>query len=88
MAPLILPALSYGLATLMFFSILGSLIAFTLPLAMVGKFTRANAPRIILMGLTFGLVSAAGMLITFSGIFISQINDYRRALNRSRLKTK
>jgi GPH family glycoside/pentoside/hexuronide:cation symporter len=51
----------------MFFSILGSLIAFTVPLAMVGKFTRVNAPRIVLMGLTFGLVSAAGMLTTFFG---------------------
>jgi GPH family glycoside/pentoside/hexuronide:cation symporter len=51
----------------MFFSILGSLVAFTVPLAMVNKFTRANAPRILLMGLTFGLVSAAGMLITFFG---------------------
>ena len=51
----------------MFFSIVGSLIAFTVPLAMVGKFTRENAPRIVLMGLTFGLVSAAGMLTTFFG---------------------
>jgi GPH family glycoside/pentoside/hexuronide:cation symporter len=51
----------------MFFSIVGSLIAFTLPLAMVGKFTRANASRVLVMGLTFGLVSAAGMLTTFFG---------------------
>jgi GPH family glycoside/pentoside/hexuronide:cation symporter len=51
----------------MFFSIAGSLVAFTVPLAMVGRFTRDNSPRILLMGLVFGLVSAAGMLITFFG---------------------
>jgi GPH family glycoside/pentoside/hexuronide:cation symporter len=51
----------------MFFSIAGSLVAFTIPLAMVGSFTRDNASRILLMGLTFGLVSAVGMLITFFG---------------------
>jgi GPH family glycoside/pentoside/hexuronide:cation symporter len=51
----------------MFFSIAGSLVAFTIPLAMVGRFTGENAPRILLMGLVFGLVSAAGMLTTFFG---------------------
>jgi GPH family glycoside/pentoside/hexuronide:cation symporter len=51
----------------MFFSIAGSLVAFTLPLVMVPAFTRANAPRVLTMGLIFGLVSAAGMLITFAG---------------------
>ena len=51
----------------MFFSIAGSLIAFTLPLMMVRKFTYENASRVLLMGLTFGLVSAVGMLITFAG---------------------
>jgi GPH family glycoside/pentoside/hexuronide:cation symporter len=51
----------------MFFSIAGSLVAFTIPLAMVGRFTRDNSSRILLMGLVFGLVSAVSMLITFFG---------------------
>jgi GPH family glycoside/pentoside/hexuronide:cation symporter len=51
----------------MFFSIAGSLVAFTLPLAMVGSFSQENASRIFLMGLVFGLASALGMLITFLG---------------------
>jgi GPH family glycoside/pentoside/hexuronide:cation symporter len=51
----------------MFFSILGSLVAFTIPLAIVGRFTRDNAPRVVLMGFIFGLVSAVAMLITFFG---------------------
>jgi Na+/melibiose symporter-like transporter len=51
----------------MFFSILGSLLAFTLPLVIVGSFSPQNAPRVMLMGGIFGLVSALPMLLTFFG---------------------
>jgi len=34
----------------MFFSILGSLVAFTIPLFIIGNFTPENAPRVLLMG--------------------------------------
>jgi GPH family glycoside/pentoside/hexuronide:cation symporter len=51
----------------MFFSILGSLLAFTIPMAMVGSFTPENAHRVFTMGLTFGLVSAVPMLLVFLG---------------------
>lgn len=38
----------------MFFSILGSLLAFTLPLIIIGSFIPENAPRVLLMGAIFG----------------------------------
>lgn len=51
----------------MFFSILGSLLAFTLPLIIVGSFTPENAPKVLLMGGIFGLMSALPMFLTFFG---------------------
>jgi GPH family glycoside/pentoside/hexuronide:cation symporter len=51
----------------MFFSILGSLLAFTVPSIIVGEFTPENAPKVLLMGAIFGLVSALPMFITFFG---------------------
>ena len=51
----------------MFFSILGSLVAFTIPLMMIGSFTPENAPRVITMGMTFGIISALPMLLVFFG---------------------
>ncbi|MBN1147345.1 MAG: MFS transporter [Anaerolineales bacterium] len=51
----------------MFFSILGSLLAFTIPLMIVGSFSPENAPRVFGMGLAFGLISAAPMWLVFLG---------------------
>jgi GPH family glycoside/pentoside/hexuronide:cation symporter len=51
----------------MFFSIAGSLVAFTVPLFIVGTFTPDNAPRVLQMGLIFGLVSALPLWFTFAG---------------------
>lgn len=51
----------------MFFSILGSLLAFTIPLAIVGSFTPANAPRVLTMGLIFGIAAALPLLLVFFG---------------------
>lgn len=51
----------------MFFSILGSLLAFTLPLAIVGTFTPENSSRVLTMGLTFGIVAALPFLPIFLG---------------------
>jgi GPH family glycoside/pentoside/hexuronide:cation symporter len=53
--------------TRMFFSILGSLLAFTLPLMIVKGFTPENAGRILLMGAVFGLASAIPLLMVFFG---------------------
>jgi GPH family glycoside/pentoside/hexuronide:cation symporter len=49
----------------MFFSILGGLVAFTLPLMIVGSFNPENAPRVFTMGIIFGLVAAAPLLLVF-----------------------
>ena len=51
----------------MFFSILGSLIAFSLPELMIGSFRPENAHRVLIMGFTFGLASAAPLFLTFAG---------------------
>ncbi|HKJ27617.1 MAG TPA: MFS transporter [Anaerolineales bacterium] len=51
----------------MFFSILGSLLAFTVPLMIVGRFTPENAPKVFVMGIVFGIIAAAPMLLVFFG---------------------
>ena len=52
-------------ATRMFFSIAGSLVAFTVPLMIVGSFRPENAGRVLLMGVAFGLASALPLLLVF-----------------------
>ena len=54
-------------STRMFFSILGSLAAFTLPLAVVDGFRPEHAGRVLLMGGIFGLVSAIPLFLVFWG---------------------
>jgi len=49
----------------MFFSIFGSLLAFTVPLMIVGTFSPENAARVLLMAVLFGLVSALPLLLVF-----------------------
>ena len=49
----------------MFYSILGSLVAFTIPLAIVGSFAPENAPRVLQMAIIFAAVSAAPLLLVF-----------------------
>jgi GPH family glycoside/pentoside/hexuronide:cation symporter len=51
----------------MFFSIAGSLAAFTVPLLIIGTFRPANASRVWLMGALFGLASALPLLGVFAG---------------------
>lgn len=51
----------------MFFSILGSLIAFTVPIMIIGALAPENASRVLMMGAIFGVVSAAPMLLVFFG---------------------
>jgi len=51
----------------MFFSILGSLVAFTIPLFIIGNFTPENAPRVLLMGAVFSAASVVPLLLTFFG---------------------
>ena len=51
----------------MFFSILGSLIAFILPMMIIGSLEPEFAPRVLLMGVIFAVVSALPMLLVFFG---------------------
>lgn len=51
----------------MAFSILGGLIAFTVPLALIGPMTPENAARVGWMGLAFGLAAGFPLLLTFFG---------------------
>ena len=51
----------------MFFSIVGSLLAFTVPLMIVGTFNPENVSKVFTMGLIFGIVAAAPMLLVFFG---------------------
>ncbi len=49
------------------YSIVGSLIVFTLPLLIVGTMRPENADRVLLMGAIFGLASALPLLLVFLG---------------------
>ena len=49
----------------MFFSIFGSLLAFTIPLMIVGTFTLENASRVVLMAVFFGVMSALPLWLVF-----------------------
>ncbi len=49
----------------MAFSIVGGLIAFTMPLMIVGTMRPDHAARVLLMGAVFGLVAAVPLLIVF-----------------------
>jgi glycoside/pentoside/hexuronide:cation symporter, GPH family len=51
----------------MAFSIIGSLVAFIVPLMIIGKMHPENAPRVFMMGLIFGAISAVPPLLTFFG---------------------
>jgi GPH family glycoside/pentoside/hexuronide:cation symporter len=51
----------------MVFSILGSMIAFILPLALIGTMNPANAGRILAVGAIMGAVSALPLLLVFLG---------------------
>ncbi|MBI5963123.1 MAG: MFS transporter [Chloroflexi bacterium] len=54
-------------STRMFFSILGSLLAFTLPLWVVNGFNPDHAGRVLMMGAIFGLFSALPLFLVFFG---------------------
>lgn len=51
----------------MFFSILGGLIAFTIPLMIIGTFRPENATRVTLMGIIFAIASVIPLWLTFFG---------------------
>jgi len=50
-----------------FFSIAGSLLAFTIPLMIIGSFSPENAPEVLLMGFLFAIISAIPLYLVFFG---------------------
>ena len=51
----------------MSFSIIGSLVAFIVPLMMIGEMHPANYPRVFMMGVIFGAICAVPPLMAFFG---------------------
>jgi GPH family glycoside/pentoside/hexuronide:cation symporter len=51
----------------MFFSIVGSLVAFTIPMMIVDGFRPEHAGRVLIMGLSFAIVSAIPLILVFLG---------------------
>lgn len=58
----------------MFFSILGSLLAFTLPLLIIGSFNPENSSRVFIMGIVFAVLSLLPLLIVFFNVKERQEN--------------
>ncbi len=50
-----------------FFSIAGSLLAFTIPLAIIGGFSPENEQNVLVMGLTFAILSTIPLFFVFFG---------------------
>jgi GPH family glycoside/pentoside/hexuronide:cation symporter len=50
-----------------FFSILGSLLAFTIPLMIIGGFSPGNASNVLRMAVIFGIISAIPLFLVFFG---------------------
>ncbi len=50
-----------------FFSILGSLLAFTIPLMIVNGFSPGHASNVLWMGILFGIISAIPLYVVFFG---------------------
>jgi GPH family glycoside/pentoside/hexuronide:cation symporter len=62
----------------MFFSILGSLVAFTVPLLLIPAFEPASASRVLLMGVVFGVLSAVPLVLVFLGTVEREVYQRQR----------
>jgi GPH family glycoside/pentoside/hexuronide:cation symporter len=77
----------------MFFSIFGSLLAFTVPMMIIGTFTPQNASRVLLMAVIFGLASAFPLWLVFFNtrekeVFIAQEKPKMMASLKAALKNR
>jgi GPH family glycoside/pentoside/hexuronide:cation symporter len=68
----------------MFFSIFGSLLAFTIPLMIIGGFRPQNADRVLVMGIIFAGISMIPLLLTFAG---TREREHNMELSRPKLLT-
>jgi len=66
----------------MFFSIFGSLLAFTIPLMIIGGFRPGNADRVLIMGVIFSGISMIPLLLTFAG---TKEREHNMELSRPKL---
>jgi GPH family glycoside/pentoside/hexuronide:cation symporter len=66
----------------MFFSILGGLISFVVPMMIIGQMSPGNAPNVFRMGLIFGAAAAIPLLFVFLG---TQERPIFAALERPKL---
>jgi GPH family glycoside/pentoside/hexuronide:cation symporter len=69
----------------MFFSIFGSLVAFTIPLMIIGAFKPENAARVFSMGILFAVISALPLLLVFFNTRERQ--DYQEQAQSSLVKS-
>jgi GPH family glycoside/pentoside/hexuronide:cation symporter len=77
----------------MFFSIFGSLLAFTIPMMIIGTFTPESAARVMLMAVIFGLASALPLWLVFFNtrekeVYISQEKPKMLAALKAALKNR
>ena len=77
----------------MFYSIFGSLLAFTIPLMIVGSFSPGNASKVLLMGAIFGCISALPLLLVFATTrekreFVEQVQPTFKDSLKAALKNK
>lgn len=77
----------------MFFSIFGSLLAFTIPMMIIGTFTPQSAVRVMLMAVIFGLASAVPLWLVFfctreKEIYVTQEKPQMIAALKAALKNR
>ncbi len=77
----------------MFFSIFGSLLAFTIPMMIIGTFTPESAARVMLMAVIFGLASALPLWLVFFNtrekeVYVSQEKPKMLAALKAALKNR
>ncbi len=77
----------------MFFSIFGSLLAFTIPMMIIGTFTPESVARVMLMAVIFGLASALPLWLVFFNtrekeVYVSQEKPKMLAALKAALKNR
>jgi glycoside/pentoside/hexuronide:cation symporter, GPH family len=77
----------------MFFSIFGSLLAFTVPMMIIGTFNPQNAVKVMLMGAIFGIASAIPLWLVFfntreNEVYIAQEKPSMSASLKAALKNR
>ncbi len=77
----------------MFFSIFGSLLAFTVPMMIIGTFNPQNAAKVLVMGAIFGIASAIPLWLVFfntreNEVYIAQEKPSMSASLKAAMKNR